>query len=270
MEQYIQMIVSFPYRVNAAMPAIITRAPVDVERKDTGGGGRPPVHHRPTGGGGGGDENWERRPGRRGPHELLTRYRMGLGFALAGDLIFFVILATVFFAQQHVGHIAPNDQYILDWIPLAIPPILWINTAILLLSTLTMEMARRSVFHELDVMEEWLGLGRPSSRRALPWLISTVVFGSLFIAGQCVAWQQLYAEGVYFGSNPSSHFFYLITGAHALHLAFGVAAVTAALVALGSSRRIEIRQIIVDTAAWYWHVMGMLWVCLFGLLLLSQ
>jgi cytochrome c oxidase subunit III len=253
------------------MPAIITRAPVDVERKDTGSGGRPPVHHRPTGGWGGGDENWEHRPGHRGPRELLTRYRMGLSFALAGDLIFFVILATVFFAQQRVGHFAINDQYILDWKPLTIPPILWINTAILLLSAWTMEMARRSVFHELDVMEEWLGLGRPTSKRALPWLIATVVLGGLFIVGQCVAWKQLYAEGVYFGSNPSSHFFYLITGTHALHLAFGVAAIAAALAALlWSSERVEIRQIIVDTAAWYWHVMGVLWVCLFGLLLLSQ
>ncbi len=252
------------------MPAIITRAPVDVERKDTGSGGRPPVHHRPTGGWGGGDENWEHRNGRRGPRELLTRYRMGLGFALAGDLIFFVILATVFFAQQHVGHISVDDQYILDWKPLTIPPILWINTAILLLSAWTMEMARRSVFHELDVMEEWLGLGRPTSKRALPWLLATVLLGGLFIAGQCVAWRQLYAEGVYFGSNPSSHFFYLITGAHALHLAFGVAATVAALAALWSSKRIEIRQIVVDTAAWYWHVMGVLWLCLFGLLLLAQ
>lgn len=252
------------------MPAIITRDPVEVERKDTGSGGRPPVHHRPTGGGGGGDENWGNRPGRRGPHELLTRYRMGLGFALAGDLIFFAILAMVFFAQQHVGHLTPDDEYILDWKPLTIPPILWINTAVLLLSSLTMEMARRSVFHELDVMEEWLGLGRPTSRRALPWLIATVVLGSLFIVGQCIAWRQLYAEGVYFGSNPSSHFFYLITGTHALHLALGVAAIAAALAALWSSKRMEIRQIIVDTAAWYWHVMGVLWLCLFGLLLLSQ
>ena len=252
------------------MPVTVTRAPVDVERKDIGSGGRPPVHHRPTGGGGGGDENWERRQGRRGPRELLTRYRMGLGFALGGDLIFFVILATVFFAQQQVGHISPDDQYILDWKPLTIPPILWINTAILVLSSWTVEMARRSVFHELDVMEEWLGLGRPSSRRALPWLIATGLLGSLFIAGQFVAWRQLSAEGVYFGSNPGSHFFYLITGAHALHLAFGVAGITAALAALWFSQRIEIRQIIVDTAAWYWHVMGVLWVCLFGLLLLSQ
>jgi cytochrome c oxidase subunit 3 len=195
---------------------------------------------------------------------------MGLAFGLAGDLIFFFILALVFFAQQHVGHAGLEDEYILDWKPLTIPPILWINTAVLLLSGLTMEMARRSVFHELDVMEEWLGLGRPTSKRALPWLLATVLLGGLFIAGQCIAWRQLYAEGVYFGSNPNSHFFYLITGAHALHLAFGVAAIAVALATLWSSKRIEMRQIIVDAAAWYWHVMGLLWLSLFGLLLLAQ
>ncbi len=253
------------------MPATITRAPVEVERKDPGSGGRPPVHHRPTGGNGGGDENWDRRPaGRRGPHEMLTRYRMGLAFALAGDLIFFVILAIAFFAQQHTGHIDIADEYILDWKPLTLPPILWINTAILLLSSCTMEMARRSVFREMDVMEEWLGLGRPTSKRALPWLVASSVLGIFFIAGQCVAWRQLYAQGVYFGSNPNSHFFYLITGAHALHLVFGVAVVAAALAALWSSRRIEMRQIIVDIAAWYWHVMGILWLFLFGMLILAQ
>lgn len=252
------------------MPVTISRAPVDVERKDTGSGGRPPVHHRPTGGGGGGDDNWDRGPGRRGPRELLTRYRMLLAFGLCGDLIFFVILAAVFFAQEHTGHFTIHDEYLLDWKPLTIPPILWINTAVLLLSAWTVEMARRHVFDEIDAMEEWLGLGRPTSRRALPWLVATLVLGCLFLAGQIVAWQQLYAEGVYFGANPSSHFFYLITGTHAMHLAFGVAGLAAALVSLGSSQRLEIRQIVVDTAAWYWHVMGILWVCLFGLLLMAQ
>lgn len=251
------------------MPATITQAPIDVERKDPGSGGRPPVHHRPTGGGGG-DENWGRGQSRRGPRDLLTRCRMGLGAALAGDLIFFSCLIFAFYAQQHVGRINIDDPYILDWKPLTLPPILWINTALLVLSGLTMEMARRSVFRELDVMEEWLGLGRPTSRRALPWLATTLVFGSLFIAGQCVAWRQLFGEGVFMASNPNSHFFYLVTGAHTLHLLLGAAALVVALVALGSSRRMEVRQVIVDIAAWYWHVMGALWLLLFGLLLLAQ
>ncbi|MHB1841417.1 MAG: cytochrome c oxidase subunit 3, partial [Acidobacteriaceae bacterium] len=200
----------------------------------------------------------------------LTRCRMGLGFALAGDLTFFVSLILAFYAQQHTGHVRIDDPYILDWKPLTVPPILWINTAILVLSGWTMEMARRSVFRELDVMEEWLGLGRPTSRRALPWLAATLVLGCLFIAGQLVAWRQLYGEGVYFASNPNSHFFYLVTGAHTLHLLLGAAALVVAVAALGSSRRMEIRQIVVDMAAWYWHVMGALWLLLFGLLLLAQ
>lgn len=189
---------------------------------------------------------------------------------MAGDLIFFFCLILAFYAKQHASHIQMEDQYILDWSPLTVPPILWINTAILVLSGLTMEMARRSVFRELDAMEEWLGLGRPTTKRAFPWLVSTLVLGCLFISGQLTAWRQLYGEGVFMASNPNSHFFYLVTGAHTLHLMMGVAGLLVALISLGSSRRMEIRQVIVDTAGWYWHVMGVLWIFLFGLLLLAQ
>ena len=133
-----------------------------------------------------------------------------------------------------------------------------------------MEMARRSVFRELDVMEEWLGLGRPTTKRAFPWLVATLVLGCLFIAGQLAAWRQLFGEGVFMASNPNSHFFYLVTGAHTFHLMLGVAALLIALIGLQSSRRMEVRQVIVDIAGWYWHVMGVLWLFLFGLLLLAQ
>lgn len=251
------------------MPVTITPAPVDVEHKHPGSGGRPPVHRRPTGGGGG-DENWGHGEPHRRPRELLTRCRMGLGFALAGDMIFFLCLVLAFYAQQHAGRFQVYDQYLLDWRPLTIPPILWLNTAILAISGLTVEMARRSVFREIDVMEEWLGLGRPTTKHALPWLMATLALGCLFVAGQCMAWRQLYGGGVFFASNPNSHFFYLVTGAHMLHLMLGIGALIVALAALGSSRRVEVRQAVVDTAAWYWHVMSALWVLLFVLLLLAQ
>ncbi|HEX4019592.1 MAG TPA: cytochrome c oxidase subunit 3 [Acidobacteriaceae bacterium] len=252
------------------MPAIITRTPVDTERKDPGIGGKPPVDHRPTGGGGDG-ENWDKHPhGRRGPRELLGHYRLGLFFALAGDLMFFTALVLAFYVQQHTGHIDPANDYVLDWVPLVIPPILWINTAIILLSSITMEVARRQLFSEIHVMEEWFGLGRPAVKRAAPWLIATAVLGSLFLAGQLLAWSQLKAEGVYYASSPSSHFFYMITATHGLHLLLGVFALTAALLALFLAKRMEIRQIAVDCAAWYWHTMGILWIFLFGLLLFGQ
>ena len=252
------------------MPATFTRTPVETERKDPGFGGKPPVARRPTGGGGDG-ENWDNRPpGRRGPRDLLGRYRMVLFFALASDLMFFIALVSAFFARQSTGHFTATNQWVMDWRPVALPPILWINTALILLSSLTMEIGRRHFFREIDVMEEWLGLGRPTIRRAAPWLAATAVLGGLFLGGQWVAWKQLVDQGVFFASNPSSHFFYLITGTHGLHLLFGVAGLAGAMLALIFLRRIELRQVVVDCTAWYWHTMGVFWIFLFGMLVFCQ
>ena len=55
------------------------------------------------------------------------------------------------------------------------PPILWLNTAALLVSSVTMEVARRRMFHQIDAMEEWFGLGRPTSMRTLPWLLAIAI-----------------------------------------------------------------------------------------------
>jgi cytochrome c oxidase subunit 3 len=195
---------------------------------------------------------------------------MVLFFALASDLMFFIALVSAFFARQSSGHFNANNAWVLDWRPIALPPILWINTALILLSSLTMEIGRRHFFREIDVMEEWLGLGRPTMRRAAPWLIATVFLGGLFLAGQWIAWKQLVDQGVFFASNPSSHFFYLITGTHGLHLLVGVLALATAMLALIFLRRIELRQVVVDCTAWYWHTMGAFWVFLFGMLVFCQ
>jgi cytochrome c oxidase subunit 3 len=249
------------------MPATFTRNQVEIERKDPGIGGKPPLDRRPTGGGGDGD-NWDNQPqGRRGPRELLIRYRLGVLFALAGDLMFFVALVSAFFVRQSSGHFDAHDNFINDWRPLVVPHILWINTAILLVSSATMEMARRQLFHEIDVMEEWLGLGRPAVKRAAPWLMATLVLGLLFLAGQWVAWDQLVREGFRFTSpDPSSHFFYLITGIHGMHLVLGIFALAGALAGLFTLKKIELRQVAVDSVAWYWHTMGLFWIFLFVLL----
>jgi cytochrome c oxidase subunit 3 len=119
-------------------------------------------------------------------------------------------------------------------------------------------------------MDEWIGLGRPTSHRATIWLFVTLALGAVFLTGQWVAWDQLAAQHVFFRSNPSSHFFYLITVAHAVHLFVGVGALIAALIGLRRSRQIASRQILVDATVWYWHAMGLLWLFLFALLEFGQ
>jgi cytochrome c oxidase subunit 3 len=119
-------------------------------------------------------------------------------------------------------------------------------------------------------MEEWLGLGRPAVRRASPWLIATALLGALFLAGQWIAWQQLESQGLFFASNQNSHFFYLITATHGIHLVLGIIALAGALSALFLLRRVEMRQVVVDCTAWYWHAMGIFWIFLFFLLTCFQ
>jgi cytochrome c oxidase subunit 3 len=254
------------------MPSIFTPTPAETERKEPGFGGKPPVDRRPTGGGGGGgDDDW--RPQRRGPREVLHRTRAFVFCALAGDMMFFVVLVALFYARQAGTHMDSRTlRQIGDWHPILLPPILFLNTAILVLSSLTMEFARERIFSEIDVLEEWLGLGRPALRRARPWLAATLVLGILFLIGQAMAWKQLTAQGFVFDrwATPASYFFYIITGLHAAHLALGILALIFCCTTLGLLKRVESRQISVDATAWFWHTMGLAWVVLFAVLVFGQ
>jgi cytochrome c oxidase subunit 3 len=254
------------------MPSIFTPTPSETERKEPGIGGKPPVDRRPTGGGGGGgDDEWKNERG--GPRELLNRVRFFVLSALAADMIFFAVLVLFFFARQAGMRLDPRThEFIGDWRPITLPLILYANTAILLLSSLTMERARLNIFREIDVLEEWLGLGRPALRRTLPWVGATLGLGLVFLAGQGLAWKKLAAQGFAFDrwSTPASYFFYVITGLHAAHLVLGVLALLLCLSALGWFRRVEYRQIAVDSTAWFWHTMSVAWLVLFAVLALGQ
>jgi cytochrome c oxidase subunit 3 len=255
------------------MNATFTRRPAKKKRHEPGVGGLPPVARRPTGGGGGGggDDEWKNEG--KGPGELLRRVRSFVFAALAADMVLFAVVVAIFFARQAGLRMDPRSHGLTgDWHAAPLPPILYLNTAALLVSCLTMEIARRNMFREIDVLEEWLGLGRPALKRALPWLGATLALGALFLAGQWTAWKQLMARGYAFNqlAVPSSYFFYLITGLHAAHLLLGVAALVFCLSALGWLRRVELRQIAVDATAWYWHAMGLAWLVLLAALALGR
>jgi cytochrome c oxidase subunit 3 len=256
------------------MPTTLTPPPGsrlrenDHERQDDlgdhGNGRRPPTDKR-TGGNGDGDNSNNHNFGRRQPRQRLAQARIGLFFALSGDLMFFIALVSVFFVDKNTGHVTPSG-YVNDWRPTTLPVILWFNTAVLLLSSISAELARQSMFREHDVMDEWIGLGRPITRRATVWLSVTLALGLAFLAGQWTAWHQLAAKRVYIDYSASSKFFYIITWAHASHLALGVFALIVALAVLRRSRKLATRQVFVDASVWFWHAMGALWIFLFLLL----
>lgn len=233
-----------------------------------GGGGRPPVIHFPRygggGGGGGRDDNYPDFG------ERLRRYRLGLMVGLAAVVMLFVSFTSAYIVRQGLGsYDSVTQAYVTDWKPLKLPMgLLFLNTCLLLASSFTIEMARRSAFAEAAIapITDMPGIAKEENR-GIPWLPITVALGLGFLAGQLMAWHELAKRGFYVASGPSSSFFYVLTGMHAIHLFGGVLALLYALAAvLFRSRPLERRRIVVDVTAWYWHFMAILWIYIFALL----
>jgi cytochrome c oxidase subunit 3 len=143
-----------------------------------------------------------------------------------------------------------------DWQHITLPPILFLSTLLLLLSSVTLEVARRRVASFM---------GGQETRVEIPkrWLYLTLGLGLLFLAGQYMAWLQLRSQGLYLATNPNSSFFYLFTALHALHVMGGLAGLSRVIRKLGQS---ALRRSTLNATAYYWHFMGALWVYLFLLL----
>jgi len=174
-------------------------------------------------------------------------YRTGMWMALAAIVLLFAAFTSALVVRKGISN---------DWVTTALPPILWLNTVVLVASSVTLEFSRRSLAP---------GLGF-SPQRFARWLYLTLALGLTFIAGQLVAWRELAGRGVYLSTNPSSSFFYLLTGAHGVHLLGGIAAL---LYVLFRARKLALalaRRVVVDVTAIYWHFMDALWIYILLLL----
>jgi cytochrome c oxidase subunit 3 len=205
--------------------------------------------------------------------ERLRRYRLGVMLALASVVMLFVSFTTAYVVRK-AGAIwdpARND-YISNWVPLTLPlRILLVNTLVLVLSSFTLELARRRAAEDVALapIADIPGI-RVSIGGALPWVWTTVLLGMGFLAGQVYAWHELRLANVSFASSASSSFFFILTGVHAVHLAGGILALLYAGVTVWLHRPPETRRIVIDVTAWYWHFMGALWIYIFALLYFAR
>lgn len=178
-----------------------------------------------------------------------AKYRIGIWVAMASILMLFMALTSAYIWRQTQG----GDENTRDWLPLAMPGVLWISTAAILLSSGTLEMARRC-----------LRRNRYEGFRTA--ITTSTVLGIAFLLLQVMAWKQLAAQGIYISTNPHSSFFYLLTSLHGLHLLGGLVALGFVTVA-GLRLRIGLRsRTAVEVTTTYWHFMGGLWVFIFVLL----
>ncbi len=199
----------------------------------------------------------------------LRRARLAMAVLLVPIVMLFVSFTSAYIVRQGLPTLdEKSGQYVRDWVSIHLPvQLLLVNTLLLVVSTFTMEMARRQMARRtvLSPVQTIPGVTIGHEKR-FPWLAVTAVLGFGFLAGQWTAWRELAHGGVYLATNASSSFIYLMTVAHAVHLFGGIIALSTALVMSLGRERLERQYIIVDTASWYWHFMALLWVYIFALL----
>jgi cytochrome c oxidase subunit 3 len=194
--------------------------------------------------------------------ERLRRARMGLALAMTPILVLFVTFSAVYIARRAFPAADLNLGYIQSWIPVRLPwTILLANTVVLILSSITMELARRRITREaaLAPVQSIPGVSLGDEPH-FPWLALTSILGLAFLAGQLFAWSKLSAAGFHLAGGTSSSFVYMLTAMHGLHLAGGMLALLFANVAAMLHRPVETRRIVVDITSWYWHCMTGLWI----------
>jgi cytochrome c oxidase subunit III len=161
--------------------------------------------------------------------------------AVVGAL--FALFASAYFMRMELP----------DWRALSVSRILWLNTGILILSSVALHCAVIA-----------------ARRRQSETLKLALVTGGLtalaFLAGQLFAWQELSVEGNFLAANPANSFFYLLTGMHGLHILGGLVALAGTAAKAWNHAAWERLRLSTELCATYWHFLLFVWLGLFVLL----
>ena len=170
----------------------------------------------------------------------------GIWVALAAITMSFAAFTSALIVRQGTAPL----------VHITLPPVLYLNTLLIIASSFTLEIARRRI-------ASFMGGVRNQAAGPARWLYITLFLGLLFVAGQTFAWIQLKSQGFGLATNISYSFFYVLTVAHALHVFGGLGGLVRVIGKLNQS---VLRRSTLDATSRYWHFMGVLWVYLLLLL----
>ncbi len=176
----------------------------------------------------------------------LPPQRVGLVVFLAMVSSLFAIFITAYWMRAHHGH----------WSHMALPVVLWANTAMLVLASVALHMARRAVAQD----------------KRSTVVNATAITGLLsvgFLAGQYVAWMDIAASGHYMTGSPTTAFFYVLTTVHGLHVLGGLWAWARTARKLWRGAELDSVRLSIELCSVYWHYLLLVWLVLFAVLALT-
>lgn len=179
---------------------------------------------------------------------LPTQVKVGLGVFLAVVSSLFVLLISAYSMRMQ----AP------DWRDMPVPDLLWLNTGILVISSIALQgavgAAKRAAIGRGQIDDVKIGM------------VAGGAFAVMFLVGQILVWRQLTAAGYLLATNPANAFFYLLAGLHGLHLFGGLLALGRATRRVWRGDRRERIQLSVTLCAAYWHFLLVVWLVVLAML----
>lgn len=182
--------------------------------------------------------------------------RVGLWIFLAVVTSLFGLFISAYYMRMGYG---PGHGLTRDWKAFPEPPVLWLNTVLLILGSIAMQWARAAVT-------------RGETDRARVALLTGGWLTIAFLIGQLFAWRELRISGFFTPANPAVAFFYVLTAVHGLHLLGGlyVWGRTVARIRKTDAEPIDVLasvRLSVELCTVYWHYLLIIWLALFALLL---
>ncbi len=183
--------------------------------------------------------------------------RAGRTFALPKEklgLRVFLVVVMVVFSLMIAAYI--ERKVFSDWHSVPLPWLLWLNTGILVLSSVTMHRA-------------WTHARRGQIDEVRLYLNSAGFFAIVFLVGQLLAWWDLVASGYYASVDPANAFFYMLTALHGVHLFGGLVALGRTMGKVRRGYGVVLVRLSVELCTIYWHFLLLIWLALFALMLLT-
>lgn len=167
----------------------------------------------------------------------------------------FIVTIVMLFASLTSAYIVRRAEG--NWLAFDLPYTFWITSGILLLSSLSIHWSLYSA-------------RKDNIANVKTGLIATLILGIGFLVGQVYAWGDLVNQDVFFVGNPSGSFLYVLTGIHGLHIISALVFLTIVLVLAFRYKIHSKKTLWVDLCTTYWHFLDVLWLYLFGFLIINH
>lgn len=172
----------------------------------------------------------------------IATEKIGLGVFLAVVGALFTLFISAYFMRMGLQ----------DWWAIPLPRILWLNTGILVISSVALQRAKTEAARSND-----------SALRLA--LMTALAATTGFLIGQLFAWKELVTAGYVIADNPANSFFYLITGMHGLHILGGLFVLSRTTSRVWQGAPLPKVRLSIELCTMYWHFMLVVWLVLFAL-----